>query len=56
MSKKERDLGSGIGMLGSIIAVAISWSCNHSIGWAFLHGIAGWLFIIWWCFWGEAPL
>jgi hypothetical protein len=32
--------------LGSIIAVVISFSCNHSILWAILHGIFGWFYVI----------
>ena len=36
---------SGAG-LGSIIAVVVSWSVNHSIGWAILHGIISWFYIV----------
>jgi len=36
---------SGLG-LGAIIAVAISFSCNHSILWAILHGLFGWFYVI----------
>jgi hypothetical protein len=35
----------GIG-LGTIIAVVISWSRNKSILWAIIHGILGWLYVI----------
>ena len=35
----------GIG-LGSVIAVACSWTRNHSILWAILHGILSWLYVI----------
>ena len=35
----------GIG-LGTIIAVVVSWSRNHSILWAIIHGILGWLYVI----------
>lgn len=38
---------SGIG-LGCVLAVAISWDSYHSIFWAVLHGLAGWLFVAWW--------
>ena len=37
--------GSGVG-LGSIIAVVISWSRNKSILWAIIHGLLGWLYVI----------
>jgi hypothetical protein len=38
-------VGPGIG-LGTIIAVVISWSRNKSILWAIVHGILGWLYVI----------
>lgn len=38
-------IGPGVG-LGTIIAVVISWSRNKSILWAIVHGILGWLYVI----------
>ena len=38
-------LGGSIG-LGSIIAVTISWDRNKSILYAIIHGILGWLYVI----------
>ncbi len=38
-------VGPSIG-LGTIIAVVISWSRNKSILWAIIHGILGWLYVI----------
>jgi hypothetical protein len=38
-------IGPGIG-LGTIVAVVISWSRNKSILWAIIHGILGWLYVI----------
>ncbi len=38
-------IGPGVG-LGTIIAVVISWSRNKSIVWAIIHGILGWLYVI----------
>jgi hypothetical protein len=35
----------GVG-LGSIVAVVVSWSRNKSILWAIVHGILGWLYVI----------
>jgi hypothetical protein len=32
--------------IGAALAVAISWSVNKSILWAILHGIFGWLYVI----------
>jgi hypothetical protein len=37
--------GPGIG-LGTIVAVVVSWSRNKSILWAIIHGILGWLYVI----------
>lgn len=37
--------GPGIG-LGTLIAVVVSWSRNKSILWAIIHGILGWLYVI----------
>jgi hypothetical protein len=31
---------------GSVLAIAISWSINHSIGWAILHGVFGWFYVL----------
>jgi hypothetical protein len=43
MSNNNVNVGIGI---GNVIAILISWSLYHSIGWAFLHGIFGWFYII----------
>jgi hypothetical protein len=37
----------GVGF-GSALAIAISYTNNHSILWAIIHGILGWLYVI--CF------
>jgi hypothetical protein len=42
---------SGIS-LGAAIAVTISWSLNHSILWAILHGLLSWLYVIYFAFGG----
>jgi len=36
---------TGIGF-GASLAIAISWSANHSILWAILHGMFGWGYVI----------
>ena len=36
---------AGIGF-GSALAITISWSTNHSILWAILHGFLSWLYVI----------
>ena len=37
--------GAGIG-IGTILAVIMSWTTNHSVGWAAVHGLLGWLYVI----------
>ena len=41
----ERSASTGIG-LGTLIAVIVSWSVNHSVGWCILHGFLGWFYVI----------
>jgi hypothetical protein len=36
---------TGIG-LGTVIAAIISWTTNHSVLWAILHGFFGWFYVI----------
>ena len=36
---------SGIGF-GSALAITISWSLWHSVMWAIVHGIFGWLYVL----------
>ena len=36
---------SGIGF-GVALAITISWSVNHSILWAMLHGVLSWFYVI----------
>ncbi|MFH1404133.1 MAG: hypothetical protein ABIH11_07695 [Candidatus Altiarchaeota archaeon] len=31
---------------GSVLAIVISYMDNHSIVWALIHGIMGWLFVL----------
>ena len=31
---------------GSALAIAISWSTNHSILWAMLHGVLSWIYVV----------
>jgi hypothetical protein len=43
--KTREVVKSGVS-LGSALAIAISWSVNHSIMWAIFHGILSWLYVI----------
>lgn len=42
----ESSGGAAIG-LGSIIAVVVSWQENHSVIWAMIHGVLGWIYLLW---------
>lgn len=45
MSRASTAVSSGTSF-GSALAIAISWSTNHSIWWAILHGIFSWFYVI----------
>jgi hypothetical protein len=45
MSDRYSPVRAGIGF-GSALAIAISWSANHSILWAIIHGIFSWLYVV----------
>ncbi len=38
-------VGGGIG-IGTIIAILASWSRNKSVLWAIIHGLLGWIYVI----------
>jgi hypothetical protein len=38
---------------GSALAIAISYTANHSILWAIVHGIFGWLYVIYFALFGP---
>jgi len=40
-----RSASAGFG-LGTILAVVLSWTTNHSIVWAIIHGFLSWLYVI----------
>lgn len=45
MSDRYQSVRAGIGF-GSALAITISWSANHSILWAIIHGVFSWLYVI----------
>lgn len=61
--QKKKEISCSCGCapygLGGFIAVLMSWSVNHSIVWAFVHGALSWLYVIFWLFahydWGDIP-
>ncbi len=36
--------------VGSALAVTLSWSVNHSIGWAIVHGLFNWFYVAYYLF------
>ena len=36
----------GCGGLGFTIAAVLSYALNHSLGWAFVHGILDWFYVL----------
>lgn len=49
---RNKAIDGGIG-LGSIIAVVASWSRNKSILWAVVHGLLGWIYVVYFIFTRE---
>ena len=45
MAVREEAAKSGI-TFGCALAIAISWSVNKSILWAIIHGLLGWIYVI----------
>lgn len=48
----SKAIDGGIG-LGSIVAVVASWSRNKSILWAVIHGLLGWIYVVYFVFTRE---
>ncbi len=46
-TKSGGTTSGGIGV-GVVLAIILSWTTNHSILWAILHGLCGWLYVIYW--------
>ena len=42
---KIKIISKGLGF-GSCLAMVISWSLNSSVMWAILHGIFGWMYVL----------
>lgn len=49
---KDKAIDGGIG-LGSIIAVVASWSRNQSVLLAIVHGLLGWIYVVYFVFTRE---
>ncbi|MDH3252718.1 MAG: hypothetical protein OEM41_07990 [Ignavibacteria bacterium] len=45
MRVRQEVVRSGI-TFGTALAITISWTTNHSIIWAIIHGIFSWIYVI----------
>ena len=45
MSKESTTVSAGIGM-GCALAMILSYDINGSIGWAIVHGVCSWLYVV----------
>jgi hypothetical protein len=45
LDSRTQVVKSGIGF-GTALAIAISWSTNHSILWAIVHGLLSWIYVV----------
>jgi branched-subunit amino acid transport protein len=45
-------------LLGSILAVVLSWDANRAVLWAIIHGILSWLYVIYYVVvnWSQARM
>lgn len=46
MKNNENIVSAGISF-GSALAMILSYSVNGSILWAMIHGMLGWLYVVW---------
>jgi hypothetical protein len=48
--KDDDGCGCGCGgfTLGGFIAILLSWTTNHSVLYALVHGLLGWFYVIYW--------
>jgi hypothetical protein len=48
--QNHQSAGIGFWGFGSMLAITISWSLNHSILWMILHGIVSWFYVLYYGF------
>lgn len=46
MAMRMEATRAGITM-GTALAITLSWSRNHSILWAIVHGVLSWFYVVW---------
>ena len=51
--KRRADVKVGAGAtigFGSVLAITLSWTANHAIGWTLIHGVLSWFYVIYYLF------
>lgn len=49
MSKQNYSYTSNwFNKIGRVVAILLSWTVNHSLGWGILHYLFGWWYVIYW--------
>jgi len=52
--KKNAKFGGGATYgIGTILAIVISWTTHKALGWAIIHGILSWIYVIYYLFKNE---
>jgi hypothetical protein len=46
----ESSSSGGMGIIGCVLAVVLSAFKWHSVGWAILHGLLGWIYVVYFIF------
>jgi hypothetical protein len=46
----DRNNGSGVGLIGSIVAGVLSWGTHHAFWWMVFHFLCGWIYVVYWLF------
>lgn len=53
MGKKRKNSGCSITIggwgVGAALAAVLSYHVNHSVGWAIVHMILDWLYVLYYC-------
>lgn len=45
-NSRSSQTGCGCTTIGTVLAVVLSYSLNHSIPWAIIHGLLSWFYVI----------
>jgi hypothetical protein len=53
MKYQEGDFTKASGSFGAALPM-ISWERSHSIRYAVLHGLCGWIYVLWFVIWGRS--